>query len=152
MDNMKWRNFVLITSVNNDYSVGMSKIFRKAAKDYRANIVAEQKISDGDKDFSAQITSIKNLKFDAVIYTGYYPEASLLLLELRKQGLRAPIIGGDGLLSPELWKVAKDASLGSIVYAGFSPESKSKKVQDFVNKMKSRGGADMFSAQGYDAV
>jgi len=76
----------------------------------------------------------------------------LLLLELRKQGLRAPIIGGDGLLSPELWKVAKDASLGSIVYAGFSPESKSKKVQDFVNKMKSRGGADMFSAQGYDAV
>lgn len=152
MDNMKWRNFVIITSVNNDYSVGMSKIFRKAAKDYRANIVAEQKVSDGDKDFSAQITSIKNLKFDAVIYTGYYPEGSLILLELRKQGLKAPLIGGDGLLSPELWKVAKDASLGTIVYAGFSPESKSKKVQDFVSKMKSRGEADMFSAQGYDAV
>ncbi|MEF3255664.1 MAG: ABC transporter substrate-binding protein, partial [Deferribacterales bacterium] len=152
MNTKKWKNFVLITSVNNDYSVGMSKLFRDAAKKFKANIVAEQKVSDGDKDFSAQVTSIKNTKFDAILYTGYYPEAALLLLELRKQGINAPIVGGDGLLSPELWKVAKDAALGSIIYAGFSPEAKAKKVQEFVNKMKSRGEADMFSAQGYDAV
>lgn len=152
MDSKKWKNFVLITSVNNDYSVSMSKIFTNAAKKFGANIVGEQKVSDGDKDFSAQVTSIKKLNFDAIIYTGYYPEASLLLLELRKQGINAPIMGGDGLLSPDLWKVAKDAALGSIIFAGFSPEAKAKKIQEFVAKMKSRGEADMFSAQGYDAV
>jgi len=152
MDTKKWKNFVLVTSVNNDYSVSMSKIFTNAAKKYKANIVDEQKISDGDKDFSAQVTALKNKKFDAIIFTGYYPEASLFLLELRKQGINAPIIGGDGLLSPDLWKVAKDTALGSIIYAGFSPEAKAKKVQEFVEKMKSRGEADMFSAQGYDAV
>ncbi|MBZ4647633.1 MAG: branched-chain amino acid transporter, substrate-binding protein, partial [Clostridia bacterium] len=147
-----WKNFALITSVNNDYSVGLSAIFKKAVKDFGGNIVVEQTISDGDTDFSAQITAIKPHNPQAIIFSGYYPEGSLILLEARKQGLNAPIVGGDGLLAPDLWDVAKDAALGSIVYAGFSPEAKAQKVQEFVKKMETRGGADMFSAQGYDAV
>lgn len=152
MDKFGWKNFALITSVNNDYSVGLTAIFKKAVKDFGGNIVVEQTISDGDTDFSAQITAIKPHNPQAIIFSGYYPEGSLILLEARKQGLNVPIIGGDGLLAPDLWNVAKDAAIGSIVYAGFSPEAKAKKVQEFVKKMESRGGADMFSAQGYDAV
>lgn len=152
MDKFGWKKFALITSVNNDYSVGLTAIFKKAVKDFGGNIVVEQTISDGDTDFSAQITAIKPYKPEAIIFSGYYPEGSLILLETRKQGLNVPIIGGDGLLAPDLWNVAKDAAIGSIVYAGFSPEAKAKKVQEFVKKMESRGGADMFSAQGYDAV
>ena len=152
MEKFGWKNFALITSVNNDYSVGLSAIFKKAVQDFGGKIVAEQTISDGDTDFSAQITSLKSSKPQAIIFSGYYPEGSLILLEARKQGVNAPIVGGDGLLAPDLWNVAKDAAIGSIVYAGFSPEAKAKKVQDFVAKMKTRGEADMFSAQGYDAV
>lgn len=152
MEKFGWKNFALITSVNNDYSVGLSAIFKKAVQDFGGKIVAEQTISDGDTDFSAQITSLKSSNPQAIIFSGYYPEGSLILLEARKQGVNAPIVGGDGLLAPDLWNVAKDAAIGSIVYAGFSPEAKAKKVQDFVSKMKTRGEADMFSAQGYDAV
>jgi branched-chain amino acid transport system substrate-binding protein len=152
MDKFGFKNFALITSVNNDYSVGLSKIFEDAVKKYGGKIVVKSNISDGDTDFSAQITTIKQKNPDAIIFSGYYPEGSLIMLEAQKQGLKAPMIGGDGLLSPELYKVGKDAMLGSFVYAGFSPDSKDPKVVSFVKKMKSRGEADMFSAQGYDAV
>ncbi|MGA1845964.1 ABC transporter substrate-binding protein [Deferribacter abyssi] len=153
MDKFGWKNFALITSVNNDYSVGLSGIFKEAAKKYGASILVEQTVSDGDTDFSAQITAIKPHKPDAIIFTGYYPEGSLIMLEARKQGLKAPMVGGDGLLAPDLWKVGGDSVLGSIVYAGFSPQAKAENVQNFVKKMKERGKeADMFSAQGYDAV
>jgi branched-chain amino acid transport system substrate-binding protein len=80
MDKFGWKNFALITSVNNDYSVGLSAIFKKAVKDFGGNIVVEQTISDGDTDFSAQITAIKPHNPQAIIFSGYYPEGSLILL------------------------------------------------------------------------
>lgn len=153
METKGWKKFALITSVNNDYSVGLSDLYKAAAAELGATIVAEQTISDGDTDFSAQITALKKSGAEATIFSGYYPEGSLLLLEMRKQGMMTPLVGADGLLAPDLWNVAKDAALGSIVYAGFSPEAKGELVQKFVAKMKEKGSeADMFSAQGYDAV
>ena len=56
-----YKKVAVITSDNNDYSVGLSQTFRDAAKSKGIEIVADEKIKDGDKDFSAQITNIKNL-------------------------------------------------------------------------------------------
>lgn len=152
MDKFGYKNFGLITSVNNDYSVGLSKIFKDAVLANGGKIVVESTISDGDTDFSAQITTIKPKNPEVIIFSGYYPEGSLIMLEAAKQGLKAPMMGADGLLAPDFYTVGKNSVVGSIVYAGFSPDSKAANVVSFVDKMKNRGGADMFSAQGYDAV
>lgn len=153
MDKYGYKNFGVITSVNNDYSVGLSGVFKDAIKNNGGKIVAEQNISDGDTDLSAQITSLKGKKIDALIFSGYYQEAALILLELEKQGLKIPLIGGDGFQSPDLWNVAKDAAVGSIFYAGFSSNSDSKKVQDFLKNMKERNHeVGQFTANGYDGI
>jgi branched-chain amino acid transport system substrate-binding protein len=62
--NLKFRKVAMITSDNNDYSVGMSQLFRDSAKGAGIEIVADEKIKDGDKDFSAQMTNIKAKKPD----------------------------------------------------------------------------------------
>ncbi len=153
IDKNGYKNFAIITSVNNDYSVGLSEVFKKAVKDNGGNIVAEQNISDGDTDLSAQITSLKGKNIDAIIYSGYYQEAALILLELEKQGLKIPLIGGDGFQSPDLWNVAKDSAIGTIFYAGFSSDSDSNKVQNFLKNMADRNHeVGQFTANGYDAV
>jgi branched-chain amino acid transport system substrate-binding protein len=147
-----WKNYVIITSVNNDYSVGLSETFRKAITDLGGTVVAEQSINDKDTNISAQVTAIKSRTFDAVVYSGYYQEASLILLELRKQGIPAPLVGGDGLQSPELYNVAKDAAIGTVFFAGFSTFSPEAKIVAFNEKITAENAdSEMFAAPGYDA-
>lgn len=153
MDSYGYKNFAVITSVNNDYSVGLSEFFKNAIKDNGGNVVIEQNISDGDTDLSAQITSFRGKDIDVVVFSGYYSEAALILLELKKQGIKVPLIGGDGFQSPELWNIAKDAAEGTIFYAGFASTSPEENVQKFIKNLEAKGvTADQFSANGYDAI
>ncbi len=151
--NKGYKKFALITSINNDYSVGLSGFFREAVKNAGGTVVTEQAINDGDADVSAQITSIKNSGVDVVIFTGYYQEAARLLTTMRNQGMTMPLVGGDGFQSPDLWNLAGDAAVGAMFFAGFSAEVDRENIKAFKAKMLEKGKeADTFSAQGYDAA
>ncbi len=150
-----FRNVALITSDNNDYSVGLSQTFRDAARGKDIQIVADEKVKDGDKDFSAQITNIKEKKPDVIFFSGYYTEGALIMKEARKQGLTANMFGGDGLFSPKLIELGGSAVEGSMAALGFSPEEASPETARFIESYKKKfSGAEpgLFDAQGYDAV
>ncbi|GAB4296558.1 MAG: ABC transporter substrate-binding protein [Desulfuromonadia bacterium] len=150
-----YKRVAVITSDNNDYSVGLSQTFRDAAKGKGIVIVADEKIKDGDKDFSAQITNIKAKKPDVIFFSGYYTEAALIMKEARKQGVTANMFGGDGLFSPKLIELGGDAVEGTMAALGFSPEQASPVTAKFVEAYKRKfNGAEpgLFDAQGYDAV
>ncbi|MDR2885052.1 MAG: ABC transporter substrate-binding protein [Deferribacteraceae bacterium] len=152
-DTKGWTKYAIITSTNNDYSVGLSDTYRQAILSNGGTVVIEQSINDKDTNISAQVTAMRNKDFDAVVFTGYYQEASLIMLELRKQGIKAPLVGGDGFQSPELYNVGKDAALGTVFFAGFSTSSTNPQVVEFNKKIAAKGyETDMFAAQGYDAM
>jgi branched-chain amino acid transport system substrate-binding protein len=145
----------IVTSDNNDYSVGLSQTFRDAAKGKGIEIVADEKVKDGDKDFSAQVTNIKAKKPDVIFYSGYYTEAALIMKEARKQGIKANMFGGDGLFSPEFIKLGGDAVEGSMSALGFSPEQATPETAKFIESFKKKfNGAlpGLFDAQGYDGL
>ncbi len=148
-----FKKFAIITSINNEYSVGLSDFFREAVKKAGGTVVTEQSVNDGDADISAQITSIKNSRVDAIIFTGYYQEAARILTTMKNQGVTAVLVGGDGFQSPDLWKLAGDAAIGTMFYSGFSTEADRENIKQFKAKMLEKGTeADTFSAQGYDAA
>jgi branched-chain amino acid transport system substrate-binding protein len=150
-----YKKVAVITSDNNDYSVGLSQTFRDAAKGKDIQIVAEEKVKDGDKDFSAQITNIKAKKPDVIFFSGYYTEGALIMKEARKQGLKASMFGGDGLFSPKFIELGGPAVEGSMSALGFSPEQASPVTAKFVEAFKKKfSGAEpgLFDAQGYDAI
>ncbi len=156
-EEMGWNKVALITSINNDYSVGLSKIFKKALIDNGVEIVAEESVQDGDQNFSAQVTSIKPKKPDGIIFTGYYTEGGLIMKEVRKQGMDIKMAGGDGLLGSTLWEMGGDAVNGSMVYCGFEadPENATGKTKEFIERYSAANNGElpnMFVAQGYDAV
>ncbi len=150
-----YKKVAVITSQNNDYSVGMTEVFKKAIEGKDIEIVADEKVNDGDKDFSGQITNIKSKNPDVIFYSGYYTEGALIMKEARKQGLDVNMFGGDGLYSPTLIELGGDAVEGSMVYVGFSPEQPTPETAAFIENFKAKYDdktPGLFEAQGYDAV
>lgn len=151
-----FKKVAIITSDNNDYSVGLSQTFRDAAaKVPSIKIVADEKVKDGDKDFSAQITNIKGKKPDVILFSGYYTEGALIMKEARKQGLKSPMFGGDGLFSPKFIELGGPAVEGSMSALGFSTEQATPETTKFIESFKAKHNGELpglFDAQGYDAV
>jgi len=154
-NDLKYKKVAVITSDNNDYSVGFSQTFRDAAKAKGIEIVSDEKVKDGDKDFSAQVTNIKAKKPDVIFFSGYYTEGALIMKEARKQGLKANMFGGDGLFSPEFIKLGGTAVEGSMSALGFSPEQATAETAKFIEAFKKKFNGAMpglFDAQGYDGI
>ena len=75
---LKAKRVAILTSVSASYSVGLSKVFREKFTALGGVIAVEQKYSEGDKDFRAQLTATKAVNPDAIIATGFYTEAARL--------------------------------------------------------------------------
>ncbi|MBF0341923.1 MAG: branched-chain amino acid ABC transporter substrate-binding protein [Magnetococcales bacterium] len=56
-------------------------------------------LTRGEKDFNALVTKLRSVKADAVYFGGLHSEAGPLVRQMREQGLNAPLISGDGIMS-----------------------------------------------------
>ena len=121
---------VVVTDAKQDYSVGLSKAFKKAYTAGGGKIVKTVLINSGDKDFNAQVAAIKAANPDIVAFTGYYNEAALLVKQARDMGVKTPFIGADGVGFPQLIEIAGKAAEGFMYTDHFneaaakSPEAK----------------------------
>jgi branched-chain amino acid transport system substrate-binding protein len=142
--------------VRNDYSVGLTKYFKEYFTSHGGQIVLERSFSGGgtDKDFRAQLSSIKATQPDAIFVPGYYTEAGLIAKQARSLGIKAPLMGGDGWDSPKLSEIGGSAIDGCYFSTHFSPQDKNPKVQDFVKKYneKFKTMPDGMAPLGYDAM
>lgn len=150
-----WTKFAIITSLNNGYSTALTPIFEQEIKAQGGTIVIQETINDKETDFSAQITKIKGVDADVLVFTGYYTEAALIMKEVQKQGLDLPMVGGDGLYGQDLVKLGGDAVEQKVfLYCGFAADQPSEQNAKFVENYRKlyNEEPDMFSAQYYDAV
>lgn len=154
-DTLKARQVALLTSVSSAYSVGLSKFFKERFVADGGTIKIEQKFSEGDKDFKAQLTAIKAAGVDAIFAPGYYTEAALICAQARQLGLTIPLFGGDGWEAPALVEIGGAAVEGSYYSTHYSPEVPSPEVKAFVTKFQARFKGetpDAMAALGYDSV
>lgn len=149
------RRVALLTSVSASYSVGLSNVFRDRFTAAGGEIVAEQKYTEGDKDFRAQLTAIRAQHPDAIAATGYYTEAALICRQARALGLDMPIFGGDGWEAPQLLELGGQAVEGTYYSTHYSAESPAPEVQGFIRRFQARYDGevpDAVAALGYDAM
>lgn len=135
------------------YHTGLNRNFIEAFTSMGGKIVSEQAYSDGDNDFSAQITAIREANPDVVFVPGYYTEVVNIAKQARRLGLNVPLMGGDGWDSEEL-KNAGDSLNGCYFSNHYSHEDKSPAVQEFIKKYQAKYGKipDGLAALGYDAA
>ncbi|HRE05927.1 MAG TPA: ABC transporter substrate-binding protein [Opitutaceae bacterium] len=152
---LKARRVAIVTSVSSAYSVGLAKFFREQFVADGGQVVLEQKYSEGDKDFKAQLTAIKAAAPDAIFVPGYYTEAALMCKQARDLGLKQPLFGGDGWEAPELITIGGKAVEGCYYSTHYSPEIPTEAVKTFVKRFKARWNGetpDAMAALGYDSA
>jgi branched-chain amino acid transport system substrate-binding protein len=95
------------------YSKGLADEIHTILKAQKANVVFFDALTPKEQDYSAILTKLKGANPDVVFFTGYYPEAGLLLKQKRQMGWKVPFIGGDAINNPDLVKIAgKEAAEG----------------------------------------
>jgi branched-chain amino acid transport system substrate-binding protein len=145
----------ILTSVNNAYSVGISKVFREKFTATGGVIAAEQRHSEGDKDFRAQLTALKNANVDVIFHSGNYTEGALICIQARQLGFKGPIFGGDAWEAPQLIELGGAAVEGTYYSTHASPDSTAPEMQNFIKKYRARWNdetPDSIAALGYDAA
>ncbi len=148
-----YTNYALVTASDNDFSLDLSSMFKKALDKHHGVIKVEADTYDaytGGRNMKAVIGAIKKSHdtLHGLIFTGGASEAVLLAQEMRKAGLTLPIIGGEDLYSEEYLK-GGDAVNETLMYTTFSADIKSSKMDEFI-KDYGKTKPDRFAALAYD--
>lgn len=109
VDTLKKLGFskVAILHDNSAYAKGLADEAKQGIESRKsADIVFFDALAPGERDYSAILTKIKGVNPDAILFTGYYPEAGLLLRQMAAMKWSAPMIGGDATNNTDLVKIA----------------------------------------------
>jgi branched-chain amino acid transport system substrate-binding protein len=99
-----------------DYGKGLAEFARKFLEESgKADVVLYEGITPGAVDYSAVVQKINNSGAEAVIYGGYHPEASKIVMLMRKKKMDTIFISDDGVKDVTFIKVAGEHAEG--VYA-----------------------------------
>lgn len=99
-----------------DYGKGLAEFAKSfIEKSNVAEVVLYEGITPGAVDYSAVVQKIKASRAQAVIFGGYHPEASKLVMLMRKKKMDMVFISDDGVKDETFIKVAGEYSEG--VYA-----------------------------------
>jgi branched-chain amino acid transport system substrate-binding protein len=144
----------ILTDVKQDYSLGLSQFFKETFAAAGGTIVKEQSYASGDKDFRAQLSSVRVAKPDVIFLPGYYPEVSLILREARQLGITGTFVGCEAWDNPTLLQIGGKAAEGAFFSNHFSADDPAPVVQDFAKVYEQTFGSrpDTFAALGYDAA
>ncbi|WDZ81721.1 branched-chain amino acid ABC transporter substrate-binding protein (plasmid) [Ensifer adhaerens] len=105
------------------YGQGLVEEVKKAINGGGLAEAGFEGVTVGDKDFSALIAKIKESKADVVYFGGIYTEAGLILRQLRDQGSKIPMIGGDAMFSTEFSAIAGPGADGTLITFGPDPRN-----------------------------
>jgi branched-chain amino acid transport system substrate-binding protein len=104
---------IAILHDNSAYSKGLADEIVGILKKANANVVFFDALTPKEQDYSSILTKLKAATPEIVFFTGYYPEAGLLLKQKRQMGWNVPFVGGDAINNPDLVKIAgKEAAAG----------------------------------------
>ncbi|MGH6727055.1 MAG: branched-chain amino acid ABC transporter substrate-binding protein [Pseudolabrys sp.] len=85
--------------------------------------VLREGINTGEKDYSALVSKIKQSGADLVYFGGLYTEGGLIVRQMRDQGVKAPMMGGDGITSDEFASVGGPGVEGTLMTYGPDPRN-----------------------------
>ena len=71
-----------------------------------AEIIFFDALQPNERDYTAILTKLKGVSPDAILFTGYYPEAGMLLRQMVEMKWSVPMIGGDATNNVDLVKIA----------------------------------------------
>ena len=139
------------------YGQGVADEFKKAAIAAGGKVVGHEFTTDKASDFMAILTTLKAKNPDVVFFGGMDAVGGPMLRQMKSLGINAKFMGGDGICTTELVKLAGDAMAdGQVVCAeaGGVDGNLKKGMDDFGVRYKKRFNDDvkLYAPYVYDAV
>jgi branched-chain amino acid transport system substrate-binding protein len=140
------------------YGQGVADEFEKAVKAAGGKLSGTRQFTnDKATDFSAILTAVKGKKPDVVFFGGMDAVAGPMMRQMKQLGINAKFMGGDGICSSELPKLAAGSMAdGQVVCAeaGGVEGAAKKGMDDFNAAFKKKFNADVqvYAPYVYDSV
>jgi len=156
IDSLKGKSIAVIDD-RSAYGQGVADEFEKGVRSKGGTIVGREFTNDKATDFTAILTSLKAKNPDIVFFGGMDAVAGPMLRQMKQLGINAKFMGGDGICSGELPKLAAGTMADSQVYcaeAGGVEGTGKKAMDDFNAAFKKKFNADVqiYAPYVYDAV
>jgi len=139
------------------YGQGVADEFDKAVKAAGGVVVGREYTSDKATDFMPILTTLKAKKPDIIFFGGMDAVGGPMLKQMKSLGITAKFMGGDGICTTELAKLAGDALMdGQVVCAeaGGVDGNQKKGMEDFGLRYQKRFNTDvkLYAPYVYDAL
>jgi branched-chain amino acid transport system substrate-binding protein len=152
----KWhaKTVAVMYGDDNPFTKTDGDLFPKEFEKSGATVVDTEIFHIGDKDFQAALTKIASKSPDVIAIGGLFPEATKIIQQAATLGIKAHMVGGNGLNSTQVYQVGGPTSAGLAVGAAWFIAGKTPGNLDFVKRFKAKYGndPDQFAAQAYAAA
>ncbi|MDR3038904.1 MAG: branched-chain amino acid ABC transporter substrate-binding protein [Candidatus Adiutrix sp.] len=127
---------------NSSYAKGLAEEVKPLLAERKIAVVFDDAITPGDRDYNATLTKIKTTGPDVIIFTGYYPEAGLLLRQKHDMSWPVAMIGGDATNNSALVDIAgRESASGYYFISPPGPgDLKSAKSRAFLKTYQDKNG------------
>ena len=101
-----WKTAYVVTDQFIAYTKSLSKYFLAHFTAIGGKVLAEETYTQGDQDFSAQLSRLKAIKPqpDVIFISSYMPDLGTIIRSIREVGITSPIMGGDSYDDPGLFE------------------------------------------------
>jgi branched-chain amino acid transport system substrate-binding protein len=148
-----FRNAVVCVDRGQVYSVGLAENFRTEFEKGGGKVHFEY-YATGDTDFANTVQNVASRKPDVIFISGYYSEAGPMIRQGKEKWAGVPILGGDGLDSPELVGLVGDTNATIYLVSHFAADAPDPRVREFAKRYEQRFGKlpGAMAALGYDVL
>jgi branched-chain amino acid transport system substrate-binding protein len=120
------------------YGKGLADETKKAMNAAGKQEALYEAITAGEKDYTALVSKLKQANVDLVYLGGYHTEAGLIVRQMRAQGMKALLMGGDALVTEEYWQITGKDGEGTLMT--FSPDPrKNPAAAELVKTFRAKG-------------
>jgi branched-chain amino acid transport system substrate-binding protein len=146
---------VYVINDKSAYGSGIASAFEAELKKQGVTVAFSTGIDQNETDFSSILNRALIDKPDVIFYGGTYPQGGLLIKQVRQRHLNATILGGDGMDSGDLQKIAGSENMAHVYFTTTSvPLSKLPSAGAFLKEYQTRfnKAPQGYSAYGYDSA
>lgn len=153
MDNLGAKKAAVLYDVASDYNKGIAEFFKQTFEEIGGQVVSFETYTTGDKDFTAQMTKIKDADPDVIFLPNYYSEVPLQVQQARRLGIDVPFLGSDSWGSGELITLCGSECEGYYFSTHYAADNASPVAVKFIEAYKAKYGStpDDVAALTYDA-
>lgn len=112
---------IALATDNSAYGLGLAQEVKKSLNASGIHEVLFESYTPGQRDYSTLISKLKQAGTQVVVIGGYHTETGLIARQITEQKTSIQIVGGNALVTDELWKIAGPSAEGLLMSYSSDP-------------------------------